>query len=84
MRVKMIDATEAPGAKPSVNRMRDQVTDIVRNLEAGKVAQITPDKDQSLRGLKSSFTRAGAREGVKLRVWDAEGRVYAGLIEDVN
>lgn len=82
MRYKLIDAAEAPTAKPSINRMRDQVTEIVRTLETQKVAMVTPDKDQSLRGLKSSFTRAGTREGIRLRVWDSEGKVYVGLRDD--
>ena len=81
MKVKMIDATEAPDAKPPLNKMRQEVAELVMSLEPGKVAVITPEKDQSLRGLKSSFTRAGNREGKKLKVYDHDGKLYVGLVD---
>lgn len=80
MRVKMIESAEAPRSGKPVNKGMTEVTELVLSLEPGKVAMITPEKDQNIRGLKSRFTRAGNREGRKVSVWDVDGRVYVELV----
>ncbi|NEL70297.1 hypothetical protein G3V86_24650 [Escherichia coli] len=81
MRIKMIEAAEAPRSGKPANKGLTEVTELIMTLEAGKVAVITPEKDQSLRGLKSRLTRAGNREGRKVNVWEVEGRIYCELAE---
>lgn len=81
MKFKMIDANEAPGLAKPVNKSRQIVTQMINELEPGKVAVITPEKDESIRGLKSTATRAGNREDRKVKAWDVDGRVYVRLVD---
>jgi hypothetical protein len=81
MKYRLIDAADAPSASKPVNKLRQAVTEMVLTLEEGKAAVITPEKDESVRGLKSTITRAGNREGRKVRVWDIDGKVYVRLAD---
>ncbi len=81
MKYRIIDASDAPGASKPVNKLRQAVTELVLSLEDGKAAVITPDREESIRGLKSTITRAGNREGKKVRVWDVDGKVYVRLFD---
>ena len=79
MKVRTINAADIPSAKPPVNKLREEIAAIVRGLEPGKAVAVTLENDETIKGMKSRFSRAGKSEGRNIRVFDSDGRVYIML-----
>lgn len=77
----IIDASEAP--KPARNsRLADRMVEydnFVNQVPAGKVGVITPDGDESVRGVSLRVSRAGKRLGKNISVWSDSSSVYFSI-----
>lgn len=73
MKFRYIDASEAPKPLKASTPSALETLRIIDELKPGVVVQIWPDDDQSLRGLKISFTRISRRQGIELTVWSEPG-----------
>ena len=79
MKYRIVDAATVQ-PRPSRTAARHEVTGkLVRDLTPGKVAAVTPEGAETVRGVKSVMTRAGLRNDRPVRCWDADGVVYVAL-----
>ncbi len=83
MPYKYVEADKAP-AKPvkyQASKSSEYFREIILGLELGKVAAITPDENQSQRGIKISVGRAASSLDKKVTSWSIEGDpdVYVAL-----
>jgi hypothetical protein len=83
MKYRIVDAETVPAGQTTASRAaarkREAMTRLITELVPGKAAAVTPEKAETVRGLKSTLTRAGNREGRAVRVWDVDGVVYVSL-----
>ena len=54
---------------------------IVAQLVPGKTAKVTPDKGQSLRGVKTGLSRVASSQGKKVQTYDDGTHAYVRLAE---
>lgn len=77
MAIKLIDPDKAPPAPPRTGASRSQeFIELVESLPENKVAEITPEEGQSIRGIKVSIGRIANKREIKVRTWDANDKVY--------
>ena len=79
MHVTYINEKDAPPAPAKTTKGMDESAAILAQLGKGKVAAITPDDGQTMRGLKASMSRAANRQGTKITAWDVDGTLYIKL-----
>lgn len=79
MQVTYINEKDAPPAPGKMTKGMEESSAILAQLGKGKVAAVTPDGDQTMRGLKASMSRAAKRQGTKITAWDVEGTLYIKL-----
>jgi len=75
-RVEYIPEAEAPGIPKTLSASAMETLRIIHGLKPGTVAKVWPDENQTLRGLKTSFSRIAKGQGIKLEVWSLEGDDY--------
>lgn len=83
MKFRYIDASEAPKPLKASTPSALETLHIIDELKPGVVVKIWPDENQSLRGLKTSFTRISRRQGVELRVWSEPGDDFVRVRRDM-
>ncbi len=77
MAVKYLDPDKAPAPPPKQGPSRaDYFRQLLTDLPDDKVAEVTPEADQSIRGMKVSIGRVASGMGWSVRTWDADGKVY--------
>ncbi len=47
--------------------------EVLTTIKADQVAKVTPGDDQTLRGLKTSFSRVASTRGFKVQTWSVDG-----------
>ena len=82
MKYSLIDRGKAPQPKAKPASAAALFDGLVASLVLGKAARVEPTGKGTPRGLKASITRAARRAGRTVRSWDADGKVYAELVED--
>jgi hypothetical protein len=81
-RVDYIALSAAP-PMPSKNKASAKAEfsrGVVRNLSEGFAAELTPEYDESTRGLRVSLAHAARDTDIKIKTWEFDGRVYVRLI----
>ncbi len=82
-RVEYIPVSAAP-PRPSkqskASKRAEFSRTVIRGLDSGFVAELTPEFDESTRGLRVSLAHAGRQTDIKIRTWEFDGRVYVGLV----
>jgi hypothetical protein len=68
-RVEYISEAEAPAIPKTLSASAQETLRIITGLKSGTVAKVWPDEGQTLRGLKTSFSRVAKGQNVKLNVW---------------
>lgn len=77
MAYEFIDPKDAPPAPPKPGSGRAQeFIELIESLPKNKVAKITPESDQSIRGIKVSVGRIANKRDIKIRSWDDQEFVY--------
>jgi hypothetical protein len=79
MKVTIINEQDAPTIPKASSKAARESLAVINRLEPGKVAKITPDEGQSIRGIKTSLTRVGSKNGRPVITWDDGSHVYAKL-----
>jgi hypothetical protein len=85
MKVKMIDAASVTPPPRQQSAKARAAMELISNLYAesgSKVAQIEPDVDESIRGLKTSISRQAKTMNKAVRVWDQNGSVFVAVQAD--
>lgn len=75
-RVEYISESEAPAVPKNLSASAQETLRIINGLKAGTVAKVWPDEGQTLRGLKTSFSRVAKGQNVKLNVWSLQDDDY--------
>ncbi len=83
MKFRYIDASEAPKPLKASTPSAMETLRIIDELKPGVVVKCWPDTDQSLRGLKTSFTRLSRKQGVALTVWSGAGEDFVRVRREV-
>ncbi len=73
MRVEYIKESEAPKPPKPLSKAAAAALEVLTTLKNGQVAKVTPTDDQTIRGLKASFTRAAKGQKLKVQTWNVEG-----------
>ena len=81
MKYSLIDRGKAPQPKAKPASAAALFDGLVASLVPGKAARVEPTGKGTPRGLKASITRAAERAGRRVRSRDADGKVYAELVE---
>ena len=81
MKVELLDNADVPTPPRAMSKRAKEAHAIVAQLVSGKTAKVTPDKDQSLRGVKASLSRVATSQGKKVVTYDDGTHVYARLAE---
>ena len=82
MKFSLIDRSKAPEPKTKAGGTTSQFDKVVNSLVPGKAARIEPQGKETPRGIKVSISRAAKRNGKRVRSWDADGKVYAELVDE--
>lgn len=82
MKFRYIDVSDAPKPLKASTPSALETLRIIDELKPGTVVRIWPDTSQSLRGLKTSFTRLSRRQGVELTVWSEPGDEFVRVRRD--
>lgn len=80
MRYEIIDADQAP-PKPKTppSKRTELINRIIRDLEPGKVAKIELENGETVRGTKTSLSRAAKKLGVSVSAWQGGDAVFLEL-----
>ena len=79
---KVISEKDAPKAIKSSGRLQQRMQEYERYVSqvgAGQVGEITPDENESPRGIALRISRAARRAGKDVRTWVSDGNVYFKL-----
>jgi len=71
--VEYIAEKDAPAPPKPLSKSAAETLRIIQSIPEGKVAKVTPDEGQTLRGLKTSFSRVASSRNVKIQTWSLEG-----------
>jgi len=82
-KVEYISDKEAPLPPKTLSKAAQETLRILVGLKDGYVAKVTPEEGQTLRGLKTSFSRIARGQGIKIQVWsiDGEPHIYVKKIK---
>lgn len=72
-KVEYIAEKDAPAPPKPLSKSSAQVLEILQGIKDGQVARVTPEENQSIRGLKSSFSRVATGQKLKIQTWNIEG-----------
>jgi hypothetical protein len=78
--VEIVDAKDAPPPPRPMTKTAQESLAILNQLSKGKVARVTPDEGQTIRGLKASLGRFAKNQGIKAETWDVDGVLYVRLV----
>ena len=81
MKVELLDDDKAPPPPKAMSKRARESHAIVAQLAPGKTAKITPDKGQSLRGVKAGLSRVATSQGKKVTTWDNGTHAYVRLAD---
>jgi hypothetical protein len=77
MAIKLIDPDKAPTPPAHKGAGKAQAfIELIESLPADKVAEITPEDGQTVRGIKVSIGRIASARKIEIQSWDSEGKVY--------
>lgn len=79
MPVTIIDEKEAPAPPKFSSALTLMSLEVLNGLKKGKVARITPDEDETPRGVKQSLARIAKANNTKISLWEVDSVVYAKL-----
>ncbi len=80
MRYEIIDANQAPPRpKTPPSKRTELINRIIGDLEVGKVARIELENGETVRGTKTSLSRAAKKLGVAVSSWQSDDTVYLEL-----
>jgi hypothetical protein len=71
--VEYIAEKDAPAPPKTLSKSAQDTLRMLHGLKDGQVAKVTPDEGQTLRGLKTSFSRVAKGQGIKIQVWGISG-----------
>lgn len=73
MQVEYIKESDAPKPPKPLSKSAARVLEVLTTIKADQVAKVTPGEDQTLRGLKTSFSRVASTRGLKVQTWSIDG-----------
>lgn len=73
MQVEYLKESNAPKPPKPLSRNAARVLEILNTIKSDQVAKVTPGEEQTLRGLKASFSRVATRRGLKVQTWNIDG-----------
>ncbi len=79
MKVELLDDDKAPPPPKPMSKRAKESHAIIAQLVPGKTAKVTPDKGQSLRGVKTALSRVAMSQGEKVQTWDDGNHPYVRL-----
>ena len=81
MKVELLDNDKAPPPPKAMSKRAQESHAIIAQLVPGKTAKVTPDKGQTLRGVKTALSRVATSQGRKVQTWDDGSHAYVRLAE---
>ncbi len=79
MRYEIIDEKDAPKPPKAVSKSAREVLELINSLKPGKVARVSPQEGQTVRGVKTSISRVASNNQKKIEVWSIDETVYIKL-----
>ncbi len=73
MQVEYIKESDAPKPPKPMSKSAARVLEILTTIKTDQVAKVTLGEDQTLRGLKTSFSRVASTRGLKVQTWSIDG-----------
>ena len=76
---RVINERDAPKPAKGGGRLNQRMAEYERyvaQVGTGRVGEMTPEEDESARGVSLRISRAGKRSGKDVRTWVANGNVY--------
>lgn len=72
MQVEYIKESDAPKPPKPLSKSAARVLEILTAIKADQVAKVTPGEDQTLRGLKTSFSRVASTRENEVQTWSVD------------
>lgn len=79
MNYELIDERDAPKPPKALSKSARAALEVIKSLKPGKVARVTPQDNQSVRGIKTSLSRVATNNEKKVEVWSIDEVVYIKL-----
>lgn len=78
--VNIIPVEAAPEAPRKISNKAEFSRGVLRSLTPGFAAELTPEDDETARGLRVSLARASRDLDIKVHSWEFDGRIYTALV----
>lgn len=75
-KVALKDAPSPARQSGRLNMRMKEYEDHVRSLKSGEAGKLSPDTDETARGVALRISRAAKRASVNVQTWVADGAVY--------
>jgi hypothetical protein len=79
MKAELINEQDAPAKPKQMSKNAKASFAILQALKPGKVQKITPEKGETLRGVKLSLSRVASLNKLKVEVYDDGTNVFVKL-----
>ncbi len=76
MKVTFVDASQVPKKPKPMSPSARETLEIIESLKAGVTKNVWPVEGETVRGLKTSFTRISRTQGIELDLSTSEDGEY--------